>query len=589
MYQSGGTIHRLLTRVAAGDYLLPAIQREFVWEPAQVCKLFDSLMQGYPFGTFLFWKIQPQNSSQYQFYDFLQHYHERDGFLCHRRENPPDRPFIAVLDGQQRITALNIGLRGSYAEKLRNKRWKNNDAFPRKRLHLNLLGGPDPETGTQFQFEFLTDEAAAEVGPESLWFPVPKLFGVGDKGLDELVDALDDHGLKKEDLKRARVVLRMLYRTLHDKELVTYFEEEEQSLEKVLNIFIRLNSGGTPLSYSDLLLSIAVTQWQNLDAREEIRSLVKEMNETGSGFSFSKDLVLKAGLMLSDIGSVGFKVENFNKDNMDRLEANWQGIRESLLLAVRLLAEFGFSDQTLSADSPLLPIAYYLHHRKLDEKYLTLAKYASDREAIRDWLLRSLLKASGIWGSGLDTLLTGLRAVIQEAGRERFPKHEIERYMTTRGKSLEFSEEEILDLAELEYGHRLTFPLLSMLFPGHDPAREIHVDHVFPIGRFRKAEMKRHGVDEGRFEEFVQRANRLPNLQLLVGTLNNEKRKRMPHEWIAQLHPSKKAQQAYLGSHAIPFLPESLAEFSDFYDQRRGVLEHLIRRSLNPEYSGPRG
>jgi hypothetical protein len=293
--------------------------------------------------------------------------------------------------------------------------------------------------------------------------------------------------------------------------------------------------------------------------------------------------------MLSDIGSVGFKVENFNKDNMDRLEANWQNIREALLLGVRLLAEFGFSDQTLSADSPLLPIAYYLHHRGLDEKYLTLARFASDREAIRDWLLRSLLKASGIWGSGLDTLLAGLRAVIQEADGDRFPKQEIERYMATRGKSLEFTEDEILDLAELEYGHRLTFPLLSMLFPGHDPAREIHVDHVFPIARFRKAEMRRHGVNEGSFEEFVERANRLPNLQLLVGTLNNEKRKRMPHEWIAQLHPSKKAQQAYLGGHAIPFLPESLAGFSDFYDQRREAMENLIRNSLHSESPSPRG
>ncbi|MGK7460341.1 hypothetical protein ACSRCL_22470, partial [Salmonella enterica] len=80
----------------------------------------------------------------------------------------------------------------------------------------------------------------------------------------------------------------------------------------------------TTLSYSDLLLSIAVTQWSTLDARDEIHKLVDEMNQIGNGFSFSKDLVLKAGLMLSDIGSVGFKVENFSKENMCKLEDNWE-------------------------------------------------------------------------------------------------------------------------------------------------------------------------------------------------------------------------------------------------------------------------
>lgn len=56
MYQAGGTIRSLLDKVAEQEYLLPAIQREFVWRPEQICRLFDSLLQGYPFGTFLFWK-----------------------------------------------------------------------------------------------------------------------------------------------------------------------------------------------------------------------------------------------------------------------------------------------------------------------------------------------------------------------------------------------------------------------------------------------------------------------------------------------------------------------------------------------------
>ncbi|NRP75494.1 hypothetical protein ILFOPFJJ_06417 [Ensifer psoraleae] len=68
-------------------------------------------------------------------------------------------------------------------------------------------------------------------------------------------------------------------------------------------------------------------QWEKVDAREAIHTLVDDMYNEGDGFKFTKDLVLKVGLMLSDIGSVGFKVENFNKANMAVLETNWPRIR----------------------------------------------------------------------------------------------------------------------------------------------------------------------------------------------------------------------------------------------------------------------
>src|SRR5204863_7367845 len=140
----------------------------------------------------------------------------------------------------------------------------------------------------------------------------------------------------------------------------------------VLNSFSRTNSGGTVLSYSDLLLSIATAQWEERDARSEINDLVDGLNDTGMGFNFSKDFVLKAGLMLSDIASVGFKVENFGRANMATLEANWPGIRAALVRTVQLAASFGLNGQTLRADSALLPIAYYLYSRQAPENYATI-------------------------------------------------------------------------------------------------------------------------------------------------------------------------------------------------------------------------
>ena len=118
MYQTGHTIKETLDEIHRHDLVLPAIQREFVWRPDQIARLFDSLMQGYPFGTFLYWRVDAQNSGNFEFYDFVLDYHERDNPHCARLGSLPDQRLTAVLDGQQRLTALNIGLRGSMAWKL---------------------------------------------------------------------------------------------------------------------------------------------------------------------------------------------------------------------------------------------------------------------------------------------------------------------------------------------------------------------------------------------------------------------------------------------------------------------------------------
>lgn len=577
MYKPGGTIKQLLDKVASQEYILPAIQREFVWWPEQICRLFDSLLQGYPFGTFLFWRIAPEKRQEYQFYDFVRDYHERDNYHCALLKNLPERDLVAVLDGQQRMTALNIGLRGSYAWKLPGKWWSSNDAFPIRYLYLDLLGEPDAETGSEYGFEFLTETTTELTGDGQLWLRVSRILIESE---DDLLDSLDDLDLSLDQRKQAKKVLRHLYRTVHLKEIISYYEETEQDLERVLNIFIRMNSGGTPLSYSDLLLSIAVAQWSKLDARQEIHQLVDQMNKEGDQFNFSKDLVLKAGLMLSDIGSVGFKVENFNKANMTLLEENWSRIREALLLSVRLLASFGFNSQNLRADSSLLPIAYYLFMSQPGEGYLSRAEYAQDRENVRKWLIRSLLKASGIWGSGLDTLLTALRDQIRTHAQTGFPVAQIESVMSARGKTLSFTEEELDELVELPYGDKRTFALLSLIFPGFDLSRHFHVDHIYPQARFTKPQLRKAGIPEDQVEEVADKANRLANLQLLEGSINNQKRQRMPHAWYAQFKPDVLARQQYLAGLEITDLPESLADFLLFYELRRKALRARIVSAL---------
>ena len=56
-FQTPITIATALERMHRHEYVLPAIQREFVWGPDRICTLFDSLMRGYPVGSLLFWHV----------------------------------------------------------------------------------------------------------------------------------------------------------------------------------------------------------------------------------------------------------------------------------------------------------------------------------------------------------------------------------------------------------------------------------------------------------------------------------------------------------------------------------------------------
>ena len=579
MYQSGLTIKDALEAISKNLYVLPAIQREFVWKPDQICRLFDSLMQGYPFGTFLFWKVEPEKSAQFKFYGFVQNYHERDAAHCPELGTLPNRELTAVLDGQQRLTALNIGLRGSMALKEPNKWRTNPNAFPKRLLYLDLLArrGDDDE-GEAYGFRFMDSERAT-TDEGALWYPVADILNIANisKLSQWLYGQFQSRNLGTSDgelFNRASNTLHRLYEVVQTVPNLTFYTEKSQELDRVLRIFIRMNSGGTVLSYSDLLLSIAIAQWTKLDARQEIHGLVDEINRIGSGFTFSKDFVLKAGLMLADIASVGFKVENFNRDNMSILEKIWAEVRRAIVLTVELTASFGLNSQTLRADSALLPIAYYLFMRKPPHNWLAHPAFAVDREAIRLWLIRSLLKSSGIWGSGLDTLLSALRSIIRDH-HQSFPVEALERAMASSGKSLAFGPEEIDDLLDIEYGDRRLFPLLSILFPFIDVRQLHHIDHVFPKSYLQRRRLEKDIVDGAALQDCLSARDRLGNLQLLEGLLNVSKGDALPRKWFETTYADAVQRQAILDRHDLGVLPTTAADFLAFYQARR---ERLGRR-----------
>jgi uncharacterized protein with ParB-like and HNH nuclease domain len=290
------TIKEAIDSIQKKLYLLPAIQREFVWSSDQIELLFDSLMRGYPVGSFLFWKIDKDSLSQFQFYEFMRNYHERDDTHNPKADVKGESDVTAILDGQQRLTALLIGLKGTYAYKIPYKRWNNDTAFPKRRLYLNLLK-PADDADMEYDFRMLTPEEASENGDDVHWFLVGDILEI--KQPHEVNDYLIEKGLLLKPNVSAMFANKALFtlqNLIHTKEIINYFLERGESLDKVLNIFIRVNSGGTKLSYSDLLLSIATAQWKQRDAREELNDFITEINRSGGRFNFDKDFVLKSCL-----------------------------------------------------------------------------------------------------------------------------------------------------------------------------------------------------------------------------------------------------------------------------------------------------
>jgi uncharacterized protein with ParB-like and HNH nuclease domain len=577
-YQTALKIVDVIDEIHRKKYLLPSIQREFVWDTYQIERLFDSLMRDYPINAFLFWQVEKEKVKEFQFYEFLRNYHEKD-----QRHNPKanisgEEEIIAVLDGQQRLTSLYIGLKGTFAEKLPRKRWNNPEAFPTKKLYLNLLK-PSDNPELQYDFAFLTDEEVDENDEDHFWFPVSEMLDLKENYQvnEYLINnrLFTDYGEEKANF--ANKALSTLHSIIHLKETISYFLEKSNKLDKVLNIFIRINSAGTVLSYSDLLLSIATAQWKKRDAREEIISFVDEINQIGEGFNFSKDFVLKSCLILNDFTDIAFKVDNFNKSNMQDIEKEWERITKAIRLAVYLAESFGYNRETLTSHNALIPIAYYLKKIGLPRNFITSTKNIEVKKVIKKWLILSLLKKA--FGGQPDNVLRPIRKIIGDSSNG-FPLKHITEHFRGTNKSLIFSVEDIESLTFFKYGQNFTFSILSLLYPSFDFRNRFHIDHILPKSFFTRRKLRKKGIPEDQIENYLDYYNYLGNLQLLEEIPNIEKRDIEFEKWFLKTYKTEQERKDYKEKHLIPDVDLSFNNFTEFFEKREKLIIEKLKEIL---------
>lgn len=579
-YQTPDTIAAVIARLAKNEYLLPDIQREFVWDTTQIEELFDSLMRGYPIGTFLFWDVDESAVRDYRLYDFVTDYDERSPHNT-IHDATASKSVVAVLDGQQRLTALNIALRGSYTTKLPRRRRDDPTAYPQRHLHLNVLSVDDDAEpdASMYHFEFLTPDEASRRDSTTFWVPVSKVLDFRPAEMDH-DDYLAEHGI--DGNRTARRTLYQLTKLIHDTGIISAYHEADNDLDKVLNIFIRVNRGGTKLSYSDLLMSMATKHWKDRDAREEVHDLVDELNSIGDGFDLSRDRVIKAAFVLSDRTDIKLKANNM-LDNMLEVEKRWDDIRSSLLTTLRLLAEFGFSGSSLRAQNAIIPIAYYVHHRRLGDDYLHGNKHHDDRTLVRSWLIRTLLR-SGFWTGAVDPILITARNTVIDHGASEFPLEHIEAAIkSATSKSLTFTAGDIDDLLLAAYRSPLTVPLLTLIFDSAVVRNAFHVDHVFPKSRLGRRAIAKALDAAGRPADEVDlwraRVDRLPNLQLLQSIENVTKADQLPLIWADELPVAIRGVIA--PGNDLGELPGSVEAWFDWYEARQERMRQALTKALS--------
>lgn len=105
-YETALKISDVVNNIHKKKYLLPAIQREFVWNTYQIERLFDSIMRNYPISSFLFWQVDKESVNDYEFYEFLREFHERDRRHNSKADVSGEEGITAILDGQQRLTSI---------------------------------------------------------------------------------------------------------------------------------------------------------------------------------------------------------------------------------------------------------------------------------------------------------------------------------------------------------------------------------------------------------------------------------------------------------------------------------------------------
>ena len=545
-----------------GFLLLPDIQREYVWDYSEIERLFESIVDGYPIGTCIFWKTDKNtiNSEKPNLYKFIRNLEKGRT----KNEKIPEvvtkeHDYYVVLDGQQRITSMNIALYGSYTyfRGGRGHSRENPKYWITKELYYDLgfydcLDSDDEHPKKRFCF--LTEEEALN----GRYYKIKLILQYNDA--NTFTAFMDGMGFGE----RCKNDLLSLFQRLRASDnndsggLIHYYCIAENTYDEALDIFVRVNSTGRKLSKSDLLFSTLIDGWK--DGKRKIETLLDTMNSKGDKFQFSRDYLMRVCLVLVD-ANTNLKIHSLTKGVIESIRTNWDAIESSLDVMSTTLAEIGLCNENLTSYNATMPIAYYLFKGgKLKE--------ADAKKEVRKFLSVSMAKR--LFGVASNDALNSTRNALSKLDCKTTPftLNLFSGITLTGGRTFAVDADDIdFWLDNYEKGPN-TFTILSLLYPDLKLSQvSFHQDHCHPYIGFERKAISSLGLSDQKIKEWQKKRNLLPNLQFLEGAENKSKNKTPLDEWVKSGNDFK-------------FHPDGISlelkDFDSFFEARRKLIKDKL-------------
>lgn len=541
-----------------GGFWLPNIQRPFVWSEEQIAKLFDSIMREYPISTLLVWKTK-ESVKHRKFIDLYKHDIKLSSYFV------PDHPRakMMVLDGQQRLQSLFIGLKGSYEG---------------KELYFDVMSGsvaaPD-----EIRYRFAFKAPAVAIWPwvrfKDIVFPTNKL----DLQIAQSLAKLSPTDLSDGDLMTLQLnVARSRKEFVNDdnmnfQELDGIDNPDTYQVDDIVEIFIRANSGGTKLGKSDLLFSLLTSSWDEADGSTEV--LLEDLNK--GGFAFDRDFVLKTCLTVLGKGA-RYEVAKFRDGKTkEEIISKWESLADAIKAVRDLLVNKTYirSDKAMSSYLPLIPLIYFKYH--YPEQF-------SSNTDLTEYLLRVLV--TGVFGGSPDNMIDKVVRSVQK--QKSFVLKEVYGVIRAEGRSLEITSDVILDQY---YGSRSIHLFFNLWYQSFDYTPALgsngpQVDHIFPQSLLKT--IKDINPDSGKLNLLHYRSeqrDQIANCMLLTAEENGFGGKcDIPaSEWFDRKRfNTDEEHERYLKQHLIPNKPElwQLDRFEDFILARKVLIKEKFSYML---------
>ena len=548
----------LLNQIDLGETVLPAIQRDFVWSEGKIEKLMDSIMRGYPVGIVLVWETY--KDIQYRKFENVYQNGTRPAFI----DNSSKKKLKLVLDGQQRLQALYLALYGTYNGKY---------------LYFDILSGrhSDDFEEDKYYFYFVTPEKAEERNKRveanladdkqnnviEYTYKVSDLFKMDvstkqkkRKEISRLLELNDEDELRLEtNLAKLDEVLmkeqNILKASIIDEDKPSD-SQSRQTESDVLEIFVRINRQGTPLSRSDLIFSMLKLNWR--ESATALPEFVDKINE-GNSFEIDIDFIIRCLFAVSDLGTK-FDIDMLRKKtNMDKLKNNFEECCMAIGSALDNIQKYCWisNSKAMGGILNLVPFVYYFFHlpkheipdKQIDNfrKSFFLFCFAGPFSRYADSRLGKFIREE-------------LRPIL-EAGKEQFP-FESAVWWVGYWEGTEGWDEKLL-----QRNTALTHYLIQQ-----DSGSKIHhslnkreMDHIFP-----RSILREKGFDESEVNHFA-------NFWILSKGKNINKTNKHPKKYFEDV-PDKELKSALINRDLFDY-----RRYGTFLDERgKWIFKKLTKK-----------